>query len=78
MERRTHVVTDASDLERQLTHPVGLGGAEDKELRIQEAGELYGNLAAAEEYGYVTRGYVLFGCRFLQVSSLPRMLTLWM
>jgi amino acid transporter len=29
---------------------------ESKSGRIQEAGELYGDLATAEEYGYVTRG----------------------
>ncbi|RDL39218.1 putative proline-specific permease put4 [Venustampulla echinocandica] len=31
-------------------------GIETKEGRILEAGEIYGNLADAEEYGYVTRG----------------------
>jgi len=27
--------------------------------RLNEAADLYGNAAEAEEYGYVTRGYVL-------------------
>jgi amino acid transporter len=31
-------------------------GHESKAGRIQEAGELYGNIETAEEYGYVTRG----------------------
>ena len=31
-------------------------GVESKSGRILEAGELYGNLEEAEEYGYVTRG----------------------
>lgn len=30
----------------------------DKHGQIAEAAELYGNLQTAEEYGYVTRGYV--------------------
>lgn len=34
-------------------------GQESKSGRIMEAGELYGNLETAEEYGYVSRGYVL-------------------
>lgn len=33
-------------------------GVETKTGRIIEAGELYGNIETAEEYGYVTRGYV--------------------
>lgn len=33
-------------------------GEETKSGRILEAGELYGNLETAEEYGYVSRGYV--------------------
>jgi len=33
-------------------------GIESKTGRIAEAGELYGNIETAEEYGYVTRGYV--------------------
>lgn len=33
-------------------------GVESKQGRILEAGELYGNIQTAEEYGYVTRGYV--------------------
>ena len=32
---------------------------EAKGLRTEEAGELYGDLATVEEYGYVSRGYVL-------------------
>jgi len=33
-------------------------GLESKEGRVQEAAELYGNIETAEEFGYVTRGYV--------------------
>lgn len=32
--------------------------AEDKGVGISEGADLYGNLATAEDYGYVTRGYV--------------------
>lgn len=31
---------------------------EEKGIRIGEAADLYGDLASAEEYGYVSRGYV--------------------
>ena len=31
---------------------------EDKGIRIGEAADMYGDLDTAEEYGYVTRGYV--------------------
>lgn len=34
----------------------------DKHGQIAEAAELYGNLQTAEEYGYVTRGYVELCC----------------
>lgn len=30
---------------------------EEKGVRIGEAADLYGDLATAEDYGYVTRGY---------------------
>jgi hypothetical protein len=33
-------------------------GIENKSGRITEAADLYGNIETAEEYGYVTRGYV--------------------
>lgn len=33
-------------------------GHEAKTGRIAEAADLYGNIQEAEEYGYVTRGYV--------------------
>ena len=31
---------------------------EEKGIRIGEAADMYGDLASAEEYGYVSRGYV--------------------
>ena len=31
---------------------------EEKGIRIGEAADLYGDLASAEEFGYVSRGYV--------------------
>ena len=31
---------------------------DEKGVRIGEAADMYGDLATAEEYGYVTRGYV--------------------
>jgi hypothetical protein len=34
-------------------------GIETKAGRIEEAAGLYGNIETAEQYGYVTRGYVL-------------------
>ena len=30
----------------------------DKGMRVEEAAEMYGNIATVEDYGYVTRGYV--------------------
>lgn len=41
-------------------HPryVDPSGVESKEGRIAEAAALYGDIQTAEEYGYVTRGYV--------------------
>ena len=41
-------------------HPqyVEPSGVESKQGRIAEAAALYGDLDTAEEYGYVTRGYV--------------------
>lgn len=41
-------------------HPqyVDPSGVESKEGRITEAAALYGDIQTAEEYGYVTRGYV--------------------
>lgn len=41
-------------------HPqyVGDNGVESKEGRINEAAAMYGDIQTAEEYGYVTRGYV--------------------
>ena len=31
---------------------------EEKGIRLGEAADMYGDLGSAEEYGYVTRGYV--------------------
>lgn len=42
---------------------------EEKSVRIREPVDLYGNLATAEDYGYVTRGYG----RELQLVSGVRM-----
>jgi amino acid transporter len=39
-------------------HYVDPSGIESKEGRITEAAALYGDIQTAEEYGYVTRGYV--------------------
>ena len=36
---------------------------DEKGIRIGEAADMYGDVESAEEYGYVTRGYVLFGFR---------------
>jgi hypothetical protein len=33
-------------------------GIESKQGRITEAADVYGNIETAEEYGYVTRGFV--------------------
>lgn len=38
-------------------HFVDANGQESKDGRIAEAADVYGNIATAEEYGYVKRGY---------------------
>lgn len=35
-----------------------LSGMDSKTGRLNEAGEIYGDLQTAEEYGYVSRGYI--------------------
>ena len=39
---------------------------EEKGIRIGEAAELYGDIASAEEYGYVSRGYATWENHFFK------------
>jgi yeast amino acid transporter len=39
-------------------HDNHVSGAERKAGALNEAGEIYGNIQTAEDYGYVTRGQV--------------------
>lgn len=61
MEKESPFVTETSETGRggeSLISPTK--GIESKTARLQEASELYGNIATVEEYGYVTRGHVYF------------------
>lgn len=51
---------DQYNVEENGVHPqyVDPYGVESKQGRITEAAALYGDIQTAEEYGYVTRGYV--------------------
>lgn len=57
MEKDTSYVNEAYNGTHQ-PHYVDPSGMESKEGRITEAAALYGDIKTAEEYGYVTRGYV--------------------
>lgn len=50
---------DVNDSPSTSHHFVDANGEESKDGRIAEAAELYGDVATAEEYGYVKRGYVV-------------------
>lgn len=56
MEKEQYIVNDESDKahDAESLHT----RLETHEGAIQEAGELYGDQATAEQYGYVERGYV--------------------
>ena len=60
MEKETYDVSSSPDHHGspnpQYVDPAT--GVESKSGRILEAGEIYGNLDDAEQYGYVARGYV--------------------
>jgi amino acid transporter len=57
MEKEPYNVDESPDYNgHSHAHYVDPSGVESKEGRIREAGELYGNIETAEEYGYVTRG----------------------
>lgn len=59
MEKDQYRVGEVPDYDgHDHTQYVGPTGVETTPGRIAEAGELYGNVETAEEYGYVTRGYV--------------------
>jgi amino acid transporter len=45
-------------------------GIESKDGRILEASGVYGDVATAEEYGYVSRGYVQSATRARRASGL--------
>lgn len=50
-----HVDETYNSVHPQYVEPSGI---ESKQSRISEAAALYGDIQTAEEYGYVTRGYV--------------------
>ena len=57
-EKKDYAASGSSPVEAPAydhTDPRHLG--ESKELRMGEAADNYGDLATAEEYGYVSRGY---------------------
>jgi amino acid transporter len=60
MEKDSTYINESPDYTGQgrTTYVDPATGVETKTGRIIEAGELYGNIETAEEYGYVTRGYV--------------------
>lgn len=62
MEKEQYTVNDSeSPISNGNAHNTYVDphtGIENKSGRISEAAELYGNIEDAEEYGYVTRGYV--------------------
>jgi amino acid transporter len=60
MEKDSHYIADSPDnghVPASYVDPVT--GIESKQGRITEAADIYGNIETAEEYGYVTRGYVV-------------------
>jgi amino acid transporter len=61
MEKENYTVDAMPDFNGHATgqYVDPVTGQESKSGRFMEAGELYGNLQTAEEYGYVSRGYVL-------------------
>ena len=62
-------LSSSTESERRLTgfdNPHNLP-ADGRESRIGEASEIYGDYQTAEEFGYVTRGYV--DSRFLGRNS---------
>lgn len=60
MEKDVYTTSQAADYNghahTQYVDPAT--GMENKTGRITEAAGLYGDIETAEEYGYVTRGYV--------------------
>jgi amino acid transporter len=59
MEKEQYAVNTSSEYNNgHAAYVDPATGEENKSGRLMEAGELYGNLDTAEEYGYVTRGYV--------------------
>lgn len=55
MEKGEHTISEAVDHSSDYVEP---SGNESKQGGIAEARALYGDLQTAEEYGYVTRGFV--------------------
>lgn len=65
MEKDGHYVSESPENGHPpATYVDPATGIESKQGRITEAAGLYGDLETAEEYGYVTRGYVEFADRF--------------
>lgn len=59
MEKEHYTVDDSPDYNGNHAHPQYVDpvtGHGTKGAAIQEAGEIYGNIETAEEYGYVSRG----------------------
>jgi amino acid transporter len=57
MSKETYTVDDYNG-HSHATYVDPVSGVESKAGVLSEAGEIYGNLQTAEEYGYVTRGQV--------------------
>jgi amino acid transporter len=55
MPKDTYTVDDYND-QAHTAYVDPVSGVESKAIALSEAGEVYGNLQTAEEYGYVTRG----------------------
>lgn len=59
MDKEQYTVDESSAYNSHATYIDPATGAESKSGPLAEAGEMYGNLDTAEEFGYVHRGYVL-------------------
>lgn len=58
MDKETYAVNESPTSNGHNTYVDPATGLESKSGRMNEAADIYGNIETAEEYGYVTRGYV--------------------
>lgn len=70
-EKESYRVDESPDGSHSNNHNtyVDPTGLESKSGRIAEAGELYGNIETAEEYGYVTRGLKARHIQFIALGG---------